>query len=116
MTKKIGTIIGLVLVAVGAVAIWFCKIPAAEIGAFAVTMFGAGLACANLYNGAEKKNWLTIVGIAAVGIGSFVLGFFGLISSDTMVSMISMIIGIVVIIAGIISTAVGTKLAKKKEA
>ncbi|MEE5994883.1 MAG: hypothetical protein V3G42_16915, partial [Oscillospiraceae bacterium] len=65
---------------------------------------------------AEKKNWLTIVGIAAVGIGSFVLGFFGLISSDTMVSMITMIIGIVVIIAGIISTAVGTKLAKKKEA
>lgn len=114
MTKKIGTVIGLVLVAAGAVAMWFCKIPAAEIGAFAVTMFGAGLACANLYNGAEKKNWLTIVGIAAVGIGAFVLGFFGLITSETMASIISMVIGIVVIIAGIVSVAVSTKTTKKE--
>lgn len=114
MTKKVGTIVGLVLVAAGAIAMWFCKIPMAEIVAFAVTMFGAGLACANLYSGAEKKNWLTIVGIAAVGLGAFVLGFFGLVTSDTMASVISMVLGIVVIIAGIIGTALGSKIAEKE--
>lgn len=109
MNKKIGTIIGLILVAAGAVLMYFVHFTTAQITAFAVIMFGAGLACSNMYSSASEKNWKTILSIVFIGAGSFITGFFNIVTSDTVVSVITMVIGIVVIIAGIVVSVIANK-------
>ena len=54
------TIIGILFIVVGTAISYFAKFPMADVSGFAVTMFGAGLATANLWNKRDKtaKTWL----------------------------------------------------------
>ena len=113
MKKNWLTIIGILFIVVGVVISYFAKFSTADVTGFAVTMFGAGLATANLWDKRDKtvKTWLSVVSIVCVGVGAFIIGFGGIISENLMTTIITSVLGLVAIIAGLIIPAV----AKKKE-
>lgn len=108
MKKNWLTILGILFIVVGIVISYFAKWELADVSGFAVTMFGAGFACANLWNKKNEvaKNYLCIVSLALVGVGAFVIGFGGIISETLMSTIISSVFGFVVIIAGLIVSAI----------
>ena len=75
----------------------------ADITGFAVTVFGVGVATANLWGkrAPEKKTWLSVTSVVLIAAGSFILGFGGF-SENTMTAIISSVMGFVAIIAGLI--------------
>lgn len=111
MKKNWLIIAGIILVVAGAALSYFAKFPQAETLGFAGSMFGAGLAAAGFWGKREKTNALSIITIICLGAGAFMLGFGGFAES-TMTTIITGVIGFVVIIAGII---VGFLPEKKKE-
>ena len=104
MKKNWLTIIGILFIVVGVVISYFAKWELADTTGFAVTMFGGGLASANLWNkrNKESKTWISIVSLVLVGLGAFVVGFGGIIAETLMTTIISSVFGFVVIIAGLI--------------
>lgn len=111
MKKNWMTIVGILLIVVGAGISYFAKWELADVSGFAVTMFGAGLATANLWNKRDKgaKTWLCVLSLILVGVGAFILGFGGIIAETTMTTIIASVIGFVAIIAGLIVSAVANK-------
>ena len=79
MKKTIFLIVGLIMLIVGVVMAQVGSFQLADISGFAVTMFGAGLAAATLWSKKEtgSKTWLCLLGVVAIGIGAFMLGFAG---------------------------------------
>lgn len=112
MNKKLLLIVGIVLVIVGCVASYLADFKLADVTGFAVTMFGAGLACVSLLEkGSEEKPWyLSVIGVACIGVGAFLLGFGGM-AENTMTMIISSVTGVVAVIVGILLVT----LTKKKE-
>lgn len=110
MKKRILLIIGLVLVVVGTIFANLANLTLTDTIGFAVTMFGAGLAAASLYNKRDKSKatWWTILSMVLIGLGAGLLGFGGFVE-ETMTTIITSIFGIVSIIAGLIVSAVTTK-------
>lgn len=110
MRKNILLIIGLVFVITGAVMAYFANFPQADAAGFAVTMFGAGLATAQVWNKRDKtkKTWLALLSVFLLGAGAFLLGF-GQFSQDTMVTVISAAFGLAAIIGSLIISVVQTK-------
>ena len=111
MKKNWLTIIGIFFIVVGAVISYFAKWELANVSGFAVTMFGAGLATANLWNKRDKtaKTWMSIVSLILVGVGAFAIGFGGIISETLMTTIISSVFGFVVIIAGLFVSVIANK-------
>ena len=108
MKKNWFTIIVLVLIVAGAAVSYFAKFAQADVAGFAVSMFGAGLAAAGFWNKREKTDVLSVVTVICLGSGAFLLGFGGFAES-TMTTIISGVIGLVAIIAGIITGLVPAK-------
>ena len=81
----------------------FAKFPLADVLGYAITMFGAGLAVAGMYEKRDPavKTWVVWLSIILVGLGAFVLGFAG-VAEDTVKTIITAVFGLVVIIAGLI--------------
>ena len=104
MRKNILLIIGLVFVIAGAAMAYFANFPQADAAGFAVTMFGAGLATAQIWNKRDKtkKTWLALLSV-------FLLLGFGQFSQDTMVTVISAAFGLAAIIGSLIISVVQTK-------
>lgn len=115
MNKKLfATIISLSLIAVGCAISYFAQFDAGKITGFAVTMFGAGLAVNQLWNGRkpEAKSWLVITGIALVGIGSFIAGLFMVMDIEQIKTYVGLIFAVILFIAGLVVTAIANKKAK----
>lgn len=111
MKKNWLTIIGILFIVVGTVICYFAKWELADVSGFAVTMFGAGLATANLWNKRNQtaKTWMSVLSLVLVGVGAFVTGFGGVIAESLVTTIISSVFGFVVIIAGLIVSAVANK-------
>lgn len=111
MKKNWLTIIGIIFIVIGTVICYCAKWPLAEVTGFAVTMFGAGLATANLWNRRNKevKTWLSVFSLVLIGFGSFVVGFGGVIAESIVTNIISSVFGFVIIIAGLVVSALQNK-------
>ncbi len=111
MKKNWLTIIGILFIVVGTVISYFAKWELADVSGFAITMFGAGFATANLWNKRDKtaKTWLSVLSLVLVGLGAFVVGFGGVIAESLVTTIISSVFGLVAIIAGLIVSAVANK-------
>lgn len=111
MKKNWMTIVGVLLIVVGACISYFAKWELADVSGFAVTMFGAGLATANLWNkrNPESKTWLCVLSLVLVGVGAFIIGFGGSIAESLVTTIISSVFGFIAIIAGLIVSAVANK-------
>lgn len=111
MKKNWLTIIGILFIVVGTAISYFAKWPMADVSGFAVTMFGAGLATANLWNKRDKtaKTWMSVLSLVLVGVGAFIVGFGGIISETLVTTIISSVFGFVAIVAGLIVSAVANK-------
>lgn len=107
MTRNsVFTVVGIILVVVGAVVANFSGFALAEITGLAVAMYGAGLACQSFISKAKSpKGWKTVVSAVCMGLGGFALGVGGLLSQDTTEQVISAAFGIASIIAGLVFTA-----------
>ena len=116
MKKNIFLIIGLLMVVAGIAIAYFAKFELADLTGFALTMFGAGIATSQLWQKRDKtqKTWLALLAISLVGVGAFVLGFGGF-SKETMTTVITMVFGLVGIIAGLVLAAIQSKNAKRIE-
>jgi len=112
MNKNILTVIGIVLAVVGAVVGSFIGFEAGQLTAFAVTMFGAGLAVANMWKGCKEgtKTWLAVLSMALIGVGAFIAGITGIVSETQLTSVIGYAISIALVIGGIITSIVQKKL------
>lgn len=117
MKGKLLTIFSLILIIAGTVAGYFVVSDVAQLSAFAVTMFGAGLAVANMWKNRKEgsKTWLVILALAFIGIGSFIAGLTGALAEKTITTVIGYTISLVTLIAGVVVTAIANKTAVKKE-
>ena len=111
MKKNWMTIIGILFIVVGTAISYFAKWELADVSGFAITMFGAGLATANLWNKRDKatKTWLSVLSLVLVGGGAFVVGFGGVIAESMVTTIIASVFGFVAIIAGLIVSGVANK-------
>ena len=114
MKKRILLIIGLIVMIVGVIVSNSAKFPLSDVLGSAVTMFGAGLAVASMYEKRDPsvKTWVVWLGIILVGLGAFILGFAG-VAEDTVKTIITAVFGLVVIIVGLIVPVVVPKKALK---
>lgn len=115
MNKKLfALIISLSFIAVGCAVSYFAQFDGAKITGFAVTMFGAGLAVNQLWNERkpEAKTWLVVLGIALVGIGSFIAGLFLVMDIEQIKTYVGLIFAVIVFIAGLVVTYIGNKKSK----
>lgn len=111
MKKNWLTIIGIAFIVVGTCISYFVKWELADVSGFAITMFGAGLATANLWNKRNKgiKTWLSVISLILVGVGAFVVGFGGIIAESMVTTIITSVFGFVAIIAGLIVSGIANK-------
>ena len=111
MVNKVLTVIGLALIVAGTAVAAATGFELAQLTGLAVTMFGAGLAVANLWKERSSKSstWLNVLVIALVTLGSFIAGLTGVLSETTVTTAIGCVVSIVLIIAGIITGAVTNK-------
>ncbi|MBQ0165530.1 MAG: hypothetical protein KBT02_00295 [Treponema sp.] len=108
MKNKILYIIGLVLMVVGAVLSYFAKVPLETAGGIVASAVGLGLVIAAAYIKAEKKDWKLLVTIICLGVGGFLVGLGGM-AKEAAVSLVSAIVGVVIMIIGLIPTLVAQK-------
>ena len=108
MKKNWLTVLGILFIVAGTVLSYFANWSVTEITGFAVTMFGAGLASANLWSKKSDtaKTYLSVLSIALVGAGAFIAGFTGLLAESTITTIMASVFGLVAIIAGLIVSAV----------
>ena len=111
MKKNWLTIIGILFIVVGTAISYFAKWSLADVSGFAVTMFGAGLSTANLWDKRDKtaKTWLCVLSLVLVGVGAFIIGFGGVVAESLVTTIIASVFGFVSIIAGLIVSAVANK-------
>ena len=111
MKKNWLTVIGILFIVVGVVISYFTKWELSDLLGFASTMFGAGLATANLWDKRDKtaKTWLCVLSLVLVGLGVFIVGFGGVIAESMMTTIISSVFGFVTVIAGLIVSAAANK-------
>ena len=115
MNKKLfAVIISLSLIAVGCAISYFAQFDGAKVAGFAVTMFGAGLAVNQLWNERkpEAKTWLVVLGIALIGLGSFIAGLFAVMSIEQIKTYVGLIFAVILFIAGLVAVYAGNRKPK----
>jgi peptidoglycan/LPS O-acetylase OafA/YrhL len=114
MKKNIFLIIGIIVLIVGVVVSYFGGFAMADDAGFAMTMFGAGLIASQLWDGRDKSKptWLSVVSIACIAVGAFLLGFLHF-DKESMGTIISTVFGLAAIIGGLIIGFFQTKQLKK---
>ena len=115
MKTKLFLVVSIALIVIGAVISYFAKFPLAQMSGFAVTMFGAGLAVGKLWNDRDKtaKSWMVILSTALVGLGAFVAGLTGVITEAQVTAIIGYVFSLILIIAGIVTSVIVNKAAKR---
>lgn len=115
MKNKLFLILCIAVIVIGSAISYFAKIPEAQLLGFAVTMFGAGLLVANMWKERkpEVKSWLVILALALVGVGAFVAGITGVLSADQVKTIIGYTLALVLLIAGLITSAIANKTVKQ---
>lgn len=110
MKNKILLIVGLALIIAGCAVSYFANFANADVIGFAVTMFGAGVSTATMWEKRDvnKKWYYSAIPLVAVGVGAFILGFGGFAESQ-MTMILTAVGGIVAIIGGIIALNVNKK-------
>ena len=111
MKNKIMLVLSVLLIVAGSVLGYLATFTAAQVSSLALTMFGAGILIANMWQ--EKKEtarkWLTVLALALVSIGAFVAGLTGVIAEQTVSQVIGYVFSLVAIVAGIVTTAIAQK-------
>ena len=115
MKNKLFLIVSIAFILIGAIIGYFAKFPLAQMSGFAVTMFGAGLAVGKLWNDRDKtaKSWLVILSMVLVGLGAFFAGLTGVITETQVTDIIGYVISLILIIAGIVTSAISNKAVKR---
>lgn len=115
MNKKLFLILSIVCIIAGAVLGHFAGYQQLQLTGFALTMFGAGLAVANLWeNKKEGANKITVIlSMALVGIGAFVAGMTKVITDEQVGQIIGYVFALILIISGIVTAALANKDTKK---
>jgi hypothetical protein len=107
--KQIFIWIGLALVVIGAAIGAFLGIPAATWIELAACAVGLATCVISIVKSAEKKDWKLYVALFAIVIGTILL-IFGGMAESTITTIITSVIGLVLLIIGIIPAII-----KKKE-
>lgn len=104
MKNKLFLILGIGLVVIGSIISAIANFENSAIIGFASVMLGAGISCSELWEKRDKSksSWLAIIALICIGLGCFCLGFMGF-AETTVISIISGVIGFVVIIIGILT-------------
>lgn len=111
MNKKIFLIVSVLAIVGGTVAGFFTVNDTAQVTSFAVTMFGAGLACAGIWENRKKeaKSSIVIASMALVGIGAFLAGLTKAVTETQMTTIIGLVLSLLLVIVGIIASGVFAK-------
>lgn len=109
--KKPLLFILIALMIVGVVIAYFSDVEVVDYISLAVAFASAGGLCAGTINKSEKKDWKVYTSVACIGLSSFLLGFCG-VTGDLISKLITGIVGVILLIAGIISAIM---VSKKKE-
>lgn len=76
-----------------------------ELAGFAV---GLAACIVGIYKKAEKKDWKLFASIIGIVVGAILLAFAG-VAKETITSLISLVVGIVALIAGLLPTILNKK-------
>lgn len=107
--KQIFTWIGLALVIVGAAVGAFTGLPAAQWVELAACAVGLATCIASIVGSSEKKDWKLYLALSSIVVGAILL-IFGGMAESTITTIITGVIGLVLLIIGIIPAII-----KKKE-
>lgn len=107
--KQIFIWIGLALVVIGAAIGAFLGIPAATWIELAGCAVGLAICVISIVKSTEKKDWKLYVALSAIVVGTILL-IFGGMAESTITTIITSVIGLVLLIIGIIPAII-----KKKE-
>lgn len=111
------SVIAIVMMIVGAViAAVFSKVAVAAAVGLGLTMFGAGVYCSAYLkdNKGKGKDWLLYLSTALIVVGCFIAGFIGQITEEQVSMIITYVIAIAMIIAGILIPVIKNKTTVKK--
>lgn len=103
--KKAWTIIAVICIIAGCIVGYFSKIAMVDYTAIAVMAFGFVTLIMKTIQKAEKKTWREIVGIICFGVAGGCCAVAGM-AQDTMSQIITMVAGLVVLIAGLITVSI----------
>ena len=106
--KKIFTWIGLALVIIGAAVGAFTGIAAAKWIELAACAVGFATCAVSIAKSSEKKDWKLWLAMAAVAVGTILLVWAG-ISESVIQSVITAVIGLVVLVTGLLPAIVAKK-------
>lgn len=111
MNKKLFVIFSVAFIIIGAVVSAFTGIPESQLIGLALAMFGAGGLCSAIWKERKKEanSFLVILTMALVGIGAFIAGVTGIMTEDTLKTIIGLVIAVVMIVIGIITSAMAQK-------
>lgn len=115
MKNKLFLCISLLLIIGGAVLGWFAGFAEAQLLGFAVSMFGAGLLCNQLWSERKQdaKKPLVILSLVFIGCGAFLAGLINAMTEDKLKAIIGLVFAFILLIAGIITNYVGNKPKKQ---
>lgn len=111
MKNKIVLVLCFAFIIGGAIVSWLAGFTEAKIAGFAVLMLGAGAMVAKLWKERDPKakSWLTVLALLLTGLGAFVAGLTGLVSEAQVSAVIGYVFALILIVAGIITSAVANK-------
>lgn len=111
MNKKLFVIFCVLFIVIGAAVSVFASIPESQIVGLALTMFGAGGLCSNIWKDKKKEtnSFLVILTLVLVGLGSFIAGITGIMTDEKLKNIIALVVALVMIIVGIIVSSVNQK-------
>lgn len=117
MKNKLFLGISLLLIVGGAVIGWFAGYTEVQLAGFALSMFGAGLLCNQLWKEkkAEAKKPLIILSLVFIGAGSFFAGVMGIMSEEKLKALIGLVFAFILLVAGIITNYVANRNPAKTE-
>lgn len=109
--KLFALIVSLTMIAVGCIVLYFAKFEPVQIGGFAVTMLGAGLAVNQLWTSRKEgsKTFLVILGIVLIGLGCFIAGLCLLMDVEQVKTFVGLIFAVITFVAGLVVTYIGNK-------